>query len=65
MIAKAQVVVTQIPPLTSDQLLLSQPISVFRRAWPVTVLAAAVIINLAWMGLLGYGVFKLVEPAVF
>jgi hypothetical protein len=60
--AKAQVVLTQIPPLMSDQLLLSQPIS---RAWPVTVLAAAVIINFAWMGLLGYGVFKLVELAFF
>ena len=63
--AKVQFVVTQIPRLTSDQLLLSRPISVFRRAWPVTVLAAAVNINLAWMGLLGYGVFKLVEPAFF
>ena len=33
--------------------------------WPVAGLAAAMIINLAWMGFLGYGFFKLFEPAFF
>jgi hypothetical protein len=35
----------------------------FGRFWPVAHLAAAVIVNLAWIGFLGYGFFKLVEPA--
>jgi hypothetical protein len=64
-IAKAQVVATPIPPLTSDRPFMTQPISLFYRFWPVAGLATAVIINLAWMGFLGYGFFKLVEPAFF
>jgi hypothetical protein len=65
MIAKAQAVVTPVPPLTSDRSLIPRPILLFRPAWPVTALATAVIVNLAWMSLLGYGLFKLVEPAFF
>ena len=65
MIARAQVVETPISTLTSDLLLISQPISLFHRAWPVAVVSTAVIVNLAWMVLLGYGFFKLVEPAFF
>jgi hypothetical protein len=40
-------------------------LSAARRIWPVAGLAAAVVVNLAWMGFLGYGFFKLVEPAIF
>jgi hypothetical protein len=40
------------------------PISLFGRLWPLVGLAAAVIANLAWIGLLGYGPFKLIEPAL-
>jgi hypothetical protein len=40
------------------------PISLFGRIWPLAGLAAAVIANLAWIGLLGYGLFKLIEPAL-
>jgi hypothetical protein len=41
------------------------PISLFRRIWSVTGLAAAVIANVVRIGFLGYGFFKLVEPAFF
>jgi hypothetical protein len=41
------------------------PISLFGRLWPLVGLATAVIANLAWIGLLGYGLFKLIEPAIF
>jgi len=64
-IATAQVVVTPIPPLTSDLPFITQSISLFGRLWPVAGLAAAVIVNLAWVGFLGYGSFKLVETAFF
>ena len=53
MIAKAQVVVTPIPPLTSDLPFITQSITLFGRLWPVAGLAAAVIVNLAWVGFLG------------
>ena len=57
MIAEAQVVATPIPPLTSERL--------FHRMWPVAGLVAAMIVDLAWVGFLGYGFFKLVEPVFF
>jgi hypothetical protein len=62
---KAQVVA--MPPLilTSDLPIVAQSISFFSRVWPVAGLAAAMIVNFAWMGFLGYGVFKLVKPAFF
>jgi hypothetical protein len=56
-IAEAQVVATPIPPLTSERR--------FHRMWPVAGLVAAMIVNLAWVGFLGYGFFKLVEPVFF
>jgi hypothetical protein len=64
-IAKAAVVATPIPPLASDLPLIPEPISVFRRIWPVAGLVAAIVVNMAWMGFLGYGFFKLVEPVFF
>jgi hypothetical protein len=64
-IAKAQIVATPSSPLTSDLFFIPQSISLFHRTWPVAVLASAVIVNLAWVGFLGYGFFKLVEPAFF
>jgi hypothetical protein len=53
-IAKDQVVATATP-----------SISFFHRSWPLAGLVAAMVVNLAWMGFLGYGFFKLVEPAFF
>jgi hypothetical protein len=35
------------------------------RNWPLAGLVAAMVVNLAWMGFLGYGFFKLVGPAWF
>jgi hypothetical protein len=64
-IAKAQIAVAPIPHLTSDLPFIPEPISLFRRIWPVASLAAAVIVNVIWMGVLGYGFFKLVGPAFF
>lgn len=46
--------------LTSD--LVSQPVSLFNRSWPPAAVGIAVLITMAWMGLLGYGLFKLVKP---
>ena len=45
--------------------IIPEPISLFRRIWSVTGFAAAVIANVVRMGFLGYGFFKLVEPAFF
>jgi hypothetical protein len=39
------------------------PTPVFQRIWPFSALAFAALINLAWIGLLGLGIFKLFEPA--
>jgi hypothetical protein len=64
-IAKAQVVAAPTLPLASDPPFIAKPISVFHRIWPVASLATAVIVNVAWMGFLGYGFLKLVEPAFF
>ena len=64
MLSKTQVVVATTLPLTLDPpSSITQSISVFHRVWPVAGLAAAMIVNLAWVGFLGYGFFKLVEPA--
>jgi hypothetical protein len=64
-IAEAQVVATPSPLLTSDLPFIARPVSLFHRIWPVAGLAIAVGVNLAWMGFLGYGFFKLVEPVFF
>jgi hypothetical protein len=66
LIAKTQVVEAPTLPLTSDpSSSITQSISVFHRVWPAAGLTAAIIVNLAWVGFLGYGVFKLVEPVFF
>jgi hypothetical protein len=59
MIGKAKVLVTTALPF------ITRPISFFRRIWPVAGLTAAVIVNAAWMGFLGYGLFTLVETSFF
>jgi hypothetical protein len=38
-------------------------VSRFRRIWPVAGLAIALIVNVAWIGLLGFEFFKLIEAA--
>jgi len=44
---------------------IARPISFIHRTWPVAGLAAALVVNLAWVGVLGYGFFKIVEPVFF
>ena len=63
--AKAEVVAMPMPRVASHLPLIPEPISLFHRIWPVAGLAATVIVNVAWMGFLGYGFFKLVGPAFF
>jgi len=36
------------------------PFYLFHRIWPVAALALAVIVNSAWIGFLGFGLFKLI-----
>ena len=36
------------------------PFSLFHRSLPVAGLAFAVIVNVAWIGFLGFGLFKLI-----
>jgi hypothetical protein len=62
-IAKAQVVAVPVLALTSE--LQVQPVSLVHRFWPVAGLATAVIVNLVWIGFLGYGFSKLVSTAFF
>ena len=38
-------------------------ISRLHRTWPVVCLGLALIVNVAWMGFLGFGLFKLIEAA--
>ncbi len=38
-------------------------ISRIRRIWPVAGLGFALIVNVAWIGFLGFGLFKLIEAA--
>jgi hypothetical protein len=64
-IAEAQVLVTPVLPSTPDLPFNAAPTSFFRRIWPVAGLAAAMLVNVAWMGFLGYGFFKIIEPAFF
>jgi hypothetical protein len=33
--------------------------------WPFLGLVGAMVVTLLWMGLLGYGLFKLLGPALF
>ena len=65
MVAEADVVATPIRPLTSDLPFIPEPVSLFHRIWPAAGLVAAIVVNAAWMGFLGYGFFKLVGPAFF
>ena len=41
----------------------TRTISRFRRIWPVAGLGFALIVNVAWIGFLGFGLFKLIEAA--
>ena len=59
----AETVAAPIHQITSD--LVSQRASFFARIWPPAAVGMVLLITMAWMGLLGYGLFKLAEPAFF
>jgi hypothetical protein len=66
MIGEARaIVVVPAHPLAPDLPLIIKLISLFHRIWPVAGLAAAATVNMAWVGFLGYGLFRLVELALF
>jgi hypothetical protein len=57
----AQVAVAPISSLTITEPSIVAPVSYFHRNWPQITLAIVLLINAAWIGLLGYGVFQLGE----
>ena len=59
------IVVAPALPLAPDLPLIIKLTSLFHRIWPVAGLAAAATVNMAWVGFLGYGLFKLVDIAFF
>ena len=58
----AEVVLAPVLPLLPAQPLIKPVISRFQRGWPVAALGFAVLVTVAWMGFLGFGLFKLFEP---
>jgi hypothetical protein len=54
------------PRVRSDlPVLISREISFLHRVWPAGGLVIAAIVNVIWMGFLGYWFFKLFAPAFF
>jgi hypothetical protein len=54
------------PPARSDlPVTISREISFLHRVWPAGGLVIAAIVNVIWMGFLGYWFFKLFAPAFF
>jgi hypothetical protein len=49
--------------LTSELPHVAHPVSLFHCLWPPAGLVTALIINVGWMGILGFALFKLIEPA--
>jgi hypothetical protein len=52
-----------VSPLVSPRHLVTWAIPRFHRFWPVAGLGFAVIVNMAWIGFLGFEFFKLIEIA--
>jgi hypothetical protein len=61
MIVEAQVGATPLPPLTLPARAKNDPASYYYRRWPRMVFAIGLIITAAWVGLLVYELFNLVE----
>jgi hypothetical protein len=53
---------TPVLPLLLARSLMTSTTSRFQRGWPAGALTIALGINVAWIGLLGFGLFKLFEP---
>ena len=60
MSGEPRVLVTPALPLTSNLPVITRKVSFFRRIWPAGGLTIAVVVNVTWMGLLGYWFFKVV-----
>ena len=58
----AEVVMAPVLRLLPAQPLITPVISSFQRGWPVAALGFAVLVTVAWMGFLVFGLFKLFEP---
>jgi hypothetical protein len=58
---EAHVAVTPVPPPTLPAPRVTDPVSIYYRVWPQAVLAIALIVTAAWIGLLVYGLFKIRE----
>ena len=66
MSVETRVLVASASPLTSNlPIITTRNISFYHRIWPVGGLIIAAIVNVSWMGFLGYWFFKLFEPAFF
>ena len=62
MSSDAKLALTPVLPLLPAQSFTTPVVSRFQRGWPVGALAIALVINVAWIGILGFGLFKLFEP---
>jgi len=60
-IVEAQVSATPLPPLTLPARAKIDPASYYYRRWPRTLFAIGLIVTAAWVGLLVYELFNLVE----
>jgi hypothetical protein len=66
MSVETRVLVASASPLTSNlPVIITRNVSFYHRIWPVGGLVIAGIVNVSWMGFLGYWFFKLFEPAFF
>jgi len=54
---------TLVSPVALPRRASTRAVSRFRRIWPVAGLGFAVIVNVAWIGFLGFEFFKLIEAA--
>jgi hypothetical protein len=63
--SEARVLGTPTLPLTSNLPVITRKISFFYQIWPVGGLAVAAVVNVVWMSLLGYWIFKLVQGTFF
>ena len=61
--SQAELLLTPASPLVPPRHSVTSAISRFHRIWPVAGLGFAVIVNVAWMGFLGFEFFKLIEHA--
>ena len=61
MIVEAQVGATSHPPLTLPARAKNDPASYYYRRWPRMVFAVGLIVTAAWIGLLLYELFNLLE----